>query len=213
MYDAIILSDLHLGSDLCQTKRLEKFIANLPNTTRLILNGDILENSEIRLKKHHWSILSQLRKISDQLELTWVAGNHDYDAGAIAHLLGAKFVSDYIFQSGDKHILCAHGDRWDEFISNHWLLTHIADFFYSRALKYVPDLAALAKRNSKHFIRCCDKVRSGALAYANKCNVDIICCGHTHQVEENHGYYNSGCWTESRCSYLMVKDGMVILQD
>ena len=91
MLDAVLLSDLHLCADSCQVEQLQEFIEILPSTRRLILNGDVLENTEFRLTKLHWRVLSQLRKLADQLELVWVRGNHDYDAESVAHLIGADF--------------------------------------------------------------------------------------------------------------------------
>src|SRR5262249_53404392 len=128
MFDAVLISDLHLGSEGCQVKHVLKFVESLPFTSRLILLGDVLENTEYRLTKQHWRVLSQLRKIADQLELIWVSGNHDYDAESVAHLIGAEFVSEYEFASGGRRILCVHGDAWDGFITNHPIITWIADW-------------------------------------------------------------------------------------
>lgn len=62
--DAISISDLHLGSDACQVKKLEVFLENIENRTRkLILNGDVFDSLNFsKLKKHHWHILSKIRK-------------------------------------------------------------------------------------------------------------------------------------------------------
>src|SRR6516162_6333344 len=130
MYDAILLSDLHLGAESCQVQHLQEFIEALPPTARLILNGDVLENTEYRLTKQHWRVLSQLRKLADKLELVWVRGNHDYDAESVAHLIGADFVPEYLFESGGKQVLCVHGDAWDRFLTDHPVVTIIADWFY-----------------------------------------------------------------------------------
>src|SRR5262245_29455796 len=108
VFDAVFLSDLHLGSESCQVHELQEFIEVLPPTRRLILNGDVLEHTECRLTKQHWRVLSQLRKLADQLELVWVRGNHDCDAESVAHLIGAEFVSEYTFQSGNREVLCVH---------------------------------------------------------------------------------------------------------
>src|SRR5215813_313521 len=100
------MSDLHLGSESCQVRALQTFLDTLPLTRRLVLNGDVLENTEFRLTKHHWRVLSCLRRLSDRLELVWVRGNHDSDAESVAHLLGASFVPLYPFESGGKRVLC-----------------------------------------------------------------------------------------------------------
>jgi UDP-2,3-diacylglucosamine pyrophosphatase LpxH len=216
--DAVLLSDLHIGAEACQVKLLLDFIECLPGTERLILNGDVLENTESRLTKQHWHVLSQLRKLADELELVWVRGNHDYDAESVAHLIGARFVSEYIFCSGPRRVLCVHGDTWDRFLNDHPILTNIADWFYLRMQTMSRQLAHSAKRSSKTFLRCVDRVRTEAKAYAESKRADVVVCGHTHFAEapldptsEACAYYNPGSWSDHHCHYLTVKDGCVEL--
>ncbi len=50
----IVLSDIHLGSDLCRVDNLLDLLHNLPlDLRRLIINGDLMESPEHRLKKKH----------------------------------------------------------------------------------------------------------------------------------------------------------------
>ncbi|PWT82619.1 MAG: UDP-2,3-diacylglucosamine diphosphatase [Acidobacteria bacterium] len=217
--DAVLVSDLHLGAESSQVQKFQEFLSELPLTSRLVLNGDVLESTEYRLTKQHWRILSSLRKLSDQLELIWVRGNHDSDAEAVAHLIGAKFVSEYAFESGGRRILCVHGDTWDHFITDHPIITIVADWFYLRMQRMSRKLAATAKRSSKTFLRCVDRVRTGALGFAQSQKADVVICGHTHHPEAvdepySHApaYFNSGSWTDVDCTYLTVDDGVVRLE-
>jgi UDP-2,3-diacylglucosamine pyrophosphatase LpxH len=212
--DAIVVSDLHLGSDACQVRLLLDFIDSLPATERLILNGDVLQNTESRLTKQHWHVLSRFRKLADQLELVWIRGNHDYDAESVAHLIGARFVPEYLFCSGDRQVLCVHGDAWDHFLTDHPILTNVADWFYLRVQNMSRSLANSAKRSSKTFLRCVDRVRTAAQAFGNTRHADAIVCGHTHFAEAPPEptaggcvYYNCGSWTDHYCHYLAVSDG------
>jgi UDP-2,3-diacylglucosamine pyrophosphatase LpxH len=214
--DAVLVSDIHLGSESCQVKAVQEFLDSLPPTNRLILNGDVLENTEYRLTKQHWRVLSRLRKYSDQLELVWVRGNHDHDAEAVAHLIGANFVSEYDFESGGRRILCIHGDAWDNFLTDHPVVTVFADWFYLQMQRMSRRLAFNAKRKSKTWLRCVEKIRAGAMAYAKDKGFDVVVCGHTHQAEEpaeppttSPIYYNTGSWTDHHCQYLTVQDGFV----
>ncbi len=216
MLDAILLSDLHLGAETCQVRAVQAFIDNLPPTARLILNGDVLENTEYRLTKQHWRVLSLLRKLSDQLELVWVRGNHDYDAESVAHLIGASFVPEYMFESGAKRVLCVHGDGYDRFLTDHPWLTILADWFYLRMQGMSRRLAIRAKKSSKAFIRCVERVRVKASEYAKSKGADVVVCGHTHHAEFAESpvallpaYFNTGCWTDHHCNYLTVQDGRV----
>jgi UDP-2,3-diacylglucosamine pyrophosphatase LpxH len=212
VYDALVLSDVHLGSTSSQVREIQHFLENLPSTRRLILNGDVLENTEQRLTKQHWRVLSQLRKLSDQLELVWVRGNHDIDADAVAHLIGARFVEDYEFSSGGQKVVCAHGDVWDRFLTDHPYLTNIADWIYLSMQKMSRRFAVRAKRCSKTFLRCLERVRTQALDFCRSRQADLIVCGHTHHAEvANHGdwpaYFNTGCWTDQVCHYWTIEDG------
>ncbi len=214
MFDAVLISDLHLGAESCQVEPLQEFIDSLPATDRLILVGDVLENTEFRLTKQHWKVLSQLRKLADKMEIVWVRGNHDFDAESVAHLIGANFVPEYTFDSGGKQVLCVHGDAWDRFLTDHPLITHVADWFYLRIQRWSRRLANSAKRSSKTFLRCVDRVRTEAIEYAKAKNANIVVCGHTHFAEEPTpetltfpAYFNTGCWTDHHCHFLTVQDG------
>jgi UDP-2,3-diacylglucosamine pyrophosphatase LpxH len=220
LLDAVLFSDLHLGSEACQVRAIQDFLDGLPDTARLVLNGDMLENTEYRLTKQHWRVLSRLRKLSDQLELVWVQGNHDTDAESVAHLIGATFVPEYEFESGGRRILCVHGDAWDRFLTDHPVLTIIADWFYLWMQRMSRRLAHRAKRSSKTFLRCVERVRSQAIEYGKTKEVDMVICGHTHHAEElpsltmgSPSYYNSGCWTDHNCNYLTVKNGIITLEE
>jgi UDP-2,3-diacylglucosamine pyrophosphatase LpxH len=220
MFDAILLSDLHLGSESCQVKTLQHFVENLPPTERLILLGDVLENTEYRLTKQHWRVLSQFRKLADQLKLVWVRGNHDCDAESVAHLIGANFVQEYSFHSGGKQVLCVHGDAWDRFITDHPIITNMADWFYLRIQRMSRRLANRAKRSSKSFLRCVNRVRTEAVKYGEAKRADVVICGHTHFPETpaepaaaRCAYYNTGCWTDHHCHYLSVQDGSLQLEE
>jgi UDP-2,3-diacylglucosamine pyrophosphatase LpxH len=219
MYDAVIISDLHLGAPICQARLLEAFLDGLPFTRRLILNGDVLDGCVERLTKHHWRVLSRLRKLSDMVRLVWVAGNHDADAQALAVLIGARFLPEYAFHSGLRKILCLHGDRFDDFLTDHPFLTWWADQGYLLLQRVSPRLARLAKVQSKTFLHNCAKVRGCALDYARAREADSVCCGHTHHAEglpsprvcNPPEYWNSGSWTEDLCPYLTVEGGRVLL--
>jgi UDP-2,3-diacylglucosamine pyrophosphatase LpxH len=222
MLDAVILSDIHLGSDNCQAKRVCHLLERLHDgelpTARLILNGDMFDSIDFRrLNKNHWKVLSLIRKLSDRAETVWLCGNHDGSAEIISHLLGVAVMDEYVFDSGPERILVLHGHGFDDFIDNHPLLTWLADCAYA-FLQWIDDthyFAKLAKHRSKTFLRCARKIEEGAVALARRKGCTSVCCGHTHHAAANTdqpiAYFNSGCWTELPCSYLTVDDGRVEL--
>src|SRR6516225_5289192 len=128
MLDALVLSDLHLGSSNCQAKLLCELLEDIEEerlvTQQLILNGDVFDSIDFRrLTKNHWKVLSLLRKLSDQIEITWLCGNHDGSAEIISHLLGVTVKDEFVLVSGSRRILILHGHQFDDFIDAHPILT------------------------------------------------------------------------------------------
>src|ERR1700752_312098 len=107
--DALVISDIHLGSENCQAKELVHFLeavhAGELETRRLILNGDVFDSIDFRrLKKQHWKVLSQLRKLSDEVETIWINGNHDGPAEIVSHLLGVSVQDEIVIESGTRKV-------------------------------------------------------------------------------------------------------------
>jgi UDP-2,3-diacylglucosamine pyrophosphatase LpxH len=222
MLDAIIVSDIHLGSGNCQAKALCALLQKLEHQTstvaRLILNGDVFDSIDFRrLTKHHWKVLSLLRKLSDNMEIIWIAGNHDGSAEIVSHLLGVTVKDEYFLTSGKNKILILHGHTFDDFIDSHPFLTWIGDFIYF-VLQHIDRthyFAKLAKRGSKTCLRCVKKVEEQAAQYALSKGCTAVCCGHTHSSYDRQNgsvhYWNSGCWTERPCTYLTISEGRIEL--
>jgi UDP-2,3-diacylglucosamine pyrophosphatase LpxH len=224
MFDAVILSDIHLGSANCQAKKLGKFLEGLCDrsmaTARLILNGDVFDSMDFRrLRKSHWKVLSLLRKLSDEIEIIWLCGNHDGSAEIISHLLGVKVKDEFVLSSGGRKILILHGHVFDDFLSEHPVLTWFGDviYFLLQRIDRTHYFAKLAKRGSKTFLRCAQKIEERSVEYARKKHCSAVCCGHTHHavIHETQpvAYYNSGCWSEAPGTYLTVADGAVRLEN
>jgi UDP-2,3-diacylglucosamine pyrophosphatase LpxH len=222
MYDAVIISDLHLGSDNCQARRLGEFLERIESgaieTARLILNGDVFDSIDFRrLRKNHWKVLSLVRKLSDQIDIIWLCGNHDGSAEVISHLLGVTVRDDYVLHSGEQRILILHGHIFDEFIDAHPVLTWLGDVIYwlLQRLDSSHRFAKWAKKGSKTFLRCAQKIEEKSVELARRKKCTAVCCGHTHHAAVNRAravpYYNSGCWTESPGTYLTVVAGRVQL--
>lgn len=215
--DAICISDLHLGSHICQAKLLEDFLKKIRHEVsfdELILNGDVFDSWDFRrLKKHHWNILSQLRKLSDNVKVVYIAGNHDGPAELISHLIGTTVVDEYVLDSGNKTIWFHHGHCFDKFIVEHPFIVWIADYGYSLLQKIDSSfiLAQRAKQSSKTFLRISELVERKSMEFAIKHGYDIVCTGHTHYAIAKSNYFNSGSWTELPCHYLEINDGQVKL--
>lgn len=216
MHDAVVISDLHLGSPNCQAKQLADFLETVPDITRrLVLNGDVFDSKDFRrLKRHHWHVLSRIRQMSDEVEVLWVRGNHDGQADHVSCLLGVEVVDELWVETAGRRLLCLHGDVFDSFISNRPWLTYLGDCVY-HVFQWIDRSHAVArwlKRRCKSYMRNSEVVKRRALEYATQKGADLVTCGHTHHSEVDGRYSNSGCWTEAgNMTYLAVQDGEVVL--
>ena len=215
MSDAIIISDLHLGSRICQAKLISQFLHQL-NTKELILNGDVFDSFDLRpLKKHHWKVICQLRKLAKKIKVVWIIGNHDGPTNNLSTLLGIEVLEEYVLINNNTKILILHGHQFDNFMNKHPMLTHIGDFIYHMMQRVDPSfwIARNAKKMSKLFLRNAKKVKTKAVAYAKKKKCDIVITGHTHKPESLDNYYNSGSWAELPAHYIEITDGIITLKE
>jgi UDP-2,3-diacylglucosamine pyrophosphatase LpxH len=224
VYDAVVISDLHLGSKNCQSGALVAFLEQVRDgrlpTRRLVLNGDVFDSIDFRrLRKQHWKVLSLLRKMSDEIEIVWINGNHDGSAEIVSHLLGVAVKDEFGVVTGGRRVLFLHGHQFDEFIDTYPVTTWVADRVY-RLLQWIDGshrFAKMAKKGSKTFLRCARRIEEKSREYARQLGCDAVCCGHTHFAAANTGgpvaYFNSGCWTETPCHYLTVSRGVIRVRE
>lgn len=218
--DAIVISDIHLSSDVCQAKLLEQFLKDIRygeiSTKELIINGDLFDCHNFgRLKKHHWNILSELRKLEKIIKLTIIRGNHDLPTEFLTCILGIEVLDDYVLVSGGKKIYFHHGHRYDKFLTDHPILVWVGDTIYCFLQWFDPSfkLARAAKHSSKHYLRNSEIIREKTIEYCLKHGYDIGICSHTHHSigfsDSIPKYYNTGCFTELPSTYLVIKNGEV----
>jgi UDP-2,3-diacylglucosamine pyrophosphatase LpxH len=223
MHDAVIISDIHLGADNCQAKRLARLLDSLVDgelqASKLILNGDVFDSIDFRrLKKSHWKVLSLIRKLSDRIETIWLCGNHDGSAELISHLLGTAVMDEYVLHSGGRKLLILHGHCFDEFLDAHPIITWVADqiYFLLQRIDSTHRFAKFAKKSSKTFLRCAEVIEQKSVEYARRKGCWAVCCGHTHVAaakwDQPVPYFNSGCWTEWPGTYLTVSEGCAELR-
>ena len=215
VYDTLILSDVHLGSD-CSRAHDATRVLKENSFRRLILLGDIFADLNFgRLTKEHWRFLGYIRKLSNpkrKVEVVWVEGNHDHGlTDVMSHLVGVKVYQEFAWEYAGLRHLAIHGHQFDGFAVNSVRLNHLGTLLYlwvqKLDLKGKP-VARLIDRLNTRWLRMSSKVASGALSYARQHDVDRIFCGHTHEAlyRERDGvqYYNAGGWTDSKPTYLTI---------
>jgi len=217
VFDTLILSDVHLGSEI---SRARDALDLLKSTTfhRLILLGDIFNDLNFRrLKKEHWQFLSYIRKLSNpkrSVEVVWVEGNHDLGlSDLMSHLVGIPVYQQYMWEYSGGRYLAIHGHQFDRFVVNNFLISRVGEALFL----WIQKLDAGKKRLSRYldrlntrWLRLSDKVARGALAYAAHHGASHIFCGHTHvpiEAERNGiQYFNCGSWVDQHCTYVTVAE-------
>jgi UDP-2,3-diacylglucosamine pyrophosphatase LpxH len=223
-FDTLLLSDVHLGSDI---SRARDALAVLESCTyrRLILLGDIFSDLNFgRLNGDHWMFLSQIRKLSNRkrkIEVVWVEGNHDHGLSKVmSHLVGIPVYQRYVWEYQGKRHLAIHGHQFDGFVLKNKLISRFGELLYARIQKLDGRSKTFSRyldRLNTRWLRLESKVAAGALAYAKSGHIDRIFCGHTHtsaQIERDGiAYYNTGCWIDSRPTYITIGEEGVCIRE
>jgi len=215
--DTLILSDVHLGSDVSHAREAVRMLEG-ETFRRLILLGDIFSDLNFRrLKKEHWQFLGYIRKLSNPkrgVEVVWVEGNHDLGlTDVMSHLVGVKVFQEYTWDYCGKRHLAVHGHQFDRFIVNNLLLSHVGTFLHlllqKLDLKGKP-FARFADRANTSWLRLSKTVCAGALLHARFHGAQRVFCGHTHEAmhceKDGIEYYNTGSWTDTKLTYVTVNE-------
>jgi len=116
--DTPIISDVHLGSNVCEAKKLLK-ILKIYRFKRLIMVGDIFDNLNFkRLKKSQWKVLSYINMLAEipEIEFVWINGNHDRGiTNFMPNIIKAEIREEYTWRWNGKYCLAIHGDQFDDF--------------------------------------------------------------------------------------------------
>ena len=213
--NAIIVSDLHIGSKFFLYQDFKFFLNNVPQDAEFILNGDIIENPYANLKATDQQILDALAEMSRNQKVVWVRGNHDN--GYIPQNLGNIDIKPY--HSIQKRLFITHGDFFDKVMPQ--------SRAFIKAFKFMHDLRVRLGARPVHVAEYAKKwkcfygylrkdVMLNAVNYARKNGFKAVTCGHTHYAEEQFvngiQYINTGAWTERPAYYLRLADDSIELK-
>ncbi len=205
--NAIIVSDLHIGSRYFLYQDFERFLGNIPEDYELILNGDIIDNPNMKLKSPHQKILDLIEQASYRQKVIWVRGNHDN--GYIPQ--GFKEVHFKSYYTIENRLLIVHGYDFDEIMPRNQTLI--------KAFKLMHDLRVKSGARPVHVANYAKKfgilykvLRNNVMKNAVNCAMEngyeAVTCGHTHYPEyrvfNGIRYMNTGAWTELPAFYLKV---------
>ena len=213
--DTIIVSDLHLGSEVSRAPAALKMLKSA-SFNRLILLGDIFSDLNFRrLKKEHWQFLGYIRKLSNpkrEVEVVWVEGNHDVGLTEVmSHLVGVRVYQEYAWEfCGMRHV-AIHGHQFDRFVSRNSVLSSVLSAIHLGLQKMSfgkKRFMGFLERFDTAWLRLSEKVARGAIAHAKVKDARRVFCGHTHEALTLHRdgveYYNSGSWTQENATYIAI---------
>lgn len=213
--DTIILSDLHLGSEVSRARAALKMLKSA-SFNRLILLGDIFSDLNFRrLKKEHWRFLGYIRKLSNpkrEIEVVWVEGNHDHGLSQVmSHLVGIRVYQEYSWEFDGVRHLAIHGHQFDRFLSRNQVLSAFLSWVHLGLQKMSfgrQRMIGFLERFDTAWLRLSEKVAGGALAHARSKGAERVFCGHTHEArslkQDGIEYHNSGSWTQEHATYIAI---------
>lgn len=214
--NAIIVSDLHIGSGYFKFSPFERFIKELPADYELIMNGDIIDSPYAKLASSDRRVLDLIKEISYRRKVVWIRGNHDN--GFTPPRFG-----NTIFKSShsiDRRLLITHGDDFDDIMPRSRLFIKAFKFMHNLRVKLgaKPVHVAEYAKKWKFFYRVLRKnVAFNAVNCAVEQGFDAVACGHTHYPEDfvlnGVRYINTGAWTEFPAYYLHVTADDITLNE
>jgi UDP-2,3-diacylglucosamine pyrophosphatase LpxH len=237
-YQAIVVSDLHLGT---KDSKAEEFIEFLDKhqTELLILNGDIIDgwalNRGTKWKKQHTKVISKLLKLSNKTRIIWIRGNHDEFIQEFigTHLGAIEIREDYKLDINNtmESYYIFHGDVIDIFITKYKWLSKIGSVGYDFALWLNRIYNTYRKWRKLPYISISQKIKESvkvatnyvndfevtALSMATKKGCNGVICGHIHQPADRmingKRYLNSGDWVENMSAICIDNIGKIYLYE
>ena len=235
-YQAIVVSDLHLGTKDSKAEEFIEFLEKHP-TDLLILNGDIIDgwalNRGAKWKKQHTKVISKLLKLSNKTQIIWIRGNHDEFLQEFMgnHFGGIEIREDYVLDIRNtvESYYIFHGDVIDIFITKYKWLSKIGAVGYDFALwlnrwynKYrvwrklpYQSISQKIKNGVKAATNYVNDFEVTALSMASKKGCHGVMCGHIHQPEDRmingKRYLNSGDWVENMTAICVEDTGRIYL--
>ena len=235
---SIFLSDIHLGTKVCQANRLLEFLKEY-SAENIFLLGDIVDLWAMKRGAVHWSpdqntvVQKLLRRARHGDKIFFVPGNHDE---AIREYVGTSFgdvvvVHEIIHTAADgRRYLLLHGDEFDQVTRHHRWVAILGDKSYDMLVNlniYLSwlrrtfrrtgywSLAGYAKRKIKTAVSFIFSFEDSVIRHVRERKLDGAICGHIHwpMIKEVDGlsYLNCGDWVDSCSAIVEHFDGRMEL--
>ena len=222
--DAVVISDVHLGTYGCHAKELLKYLKSI-NPKVIILNGDIIDIWQF--SKNYWpethmKILRKLMKFMvEGVTVYYLTGNHDELLRKFSGMQLASFhlQDKLVLELDGKKAWFFHRDVFDVTMQHSkWLaklgavgydslilINSFVNWFLTKMGRQKMSFSQKIKSKFKDAVKFINSFEQTAAELAVEKGYDYVVCGHIHHAEmrdvitEKGGvtYLNSGDWVES----------------
>lgn len=210
-YHTLIISDIHLGTRVCNT---EKLLTVLRQTsyTHLVINGDLFDGNNIaRLSPQHKEVLTVLADIANKKKVFLIGGNHGRKLDSEVTKMGIEIRDTYAFAVENNRFLCVHGDEFDFFVRRLKRISKIAGSVYGFLQRFSGKkqrFSHLMKRMSKNVLGVPKRQQRLALRHAVKHDASVIICSHTHVPHDDFTgdirFINTGSFCDQVCHFVTI---------
>jgi UDP-2,3-diacylglucosamine pyrophosphatase LpxH len=235
---SIFISDVHLGTRVCQANRLLEFLKEY-SAENIFLLGDIVDLWSMSRGSVYWTpdqntvVQKLLRRARHGDKIFFIPGNHDE---AVREYIGASFgdivvAHELIHTAADgRRYLLLHGDEFDQVTRHHKWVAILGDKSYNLLVSinvYISwvrrrfkcygywSLAGYAKRKIKTAVNFIFNFEDSVIHHARGRKLDGVICGHIHwpMIKEVGGltYINCGDWVDSCTAIVEHLDGRMEL--
>lgn len=196
---SVFISDVHLGTKHCKAKHLLSFLRDI-ECENLFLVGDIIDGWALR-RRHYWpkshtDVLRRILKLSEQMNVIYVPGNHDEFVRPFLkesiQLANIQIADSYVYEN----VYVTHGDYFDLTMKIPSKLIN----FLAHVWDYIPHKDENSSFTDKMYkLLGTEKVIT---KWADKRGYDACLTGHTHSPKIKGKYMNCGDWV-TNCSYIV----------
>lgn len=231
-YNAIFLSDIHLGYKDCKAEFLLDFLQkNQAKTIYLI--GDIIDIWSLKKQflwpASHNAVLSFLiEKTRLGTKIIYIPGNHDEDLKAYcgSNFNDIEVCKRYVHTTvTGKKLLLLHGDDFDGDVCLSKFSAKLGDKLYDLLLFMNRHVNSLRRKFGYHYwslaahikskvpkaTEAIERYKNAAIKEVKKFGYDGIVCGHIHHPEidiiNDIMYCNDGDWIESCTALVETLEG------